>query len=337
MESIYPYRIAWRRPPDVNVGHSSRSAVLDAMEYGFPTSKARIAALSGLGATTVRRACRQLTREKVLALKYGPDPDTGIASDLITVVRYPVLPVMEIAEAYMVWRLSDTRGESVFATVRDRGGFCSPADDLAILLGQVSAILRAGTCGLPAEMPLQPPVLLLPSRGSELLDLVRRETETEPAFVITPEEAAALELRYHPATQNAASILYIRSGEVRSVSLLQRMHLEDPRSAFYPTPFTAGLEQSLREYTRGIRPHTGAWWQRAAGFLSECVRFLSPDCVVVETDRPGSDPKALRKVLPPSIPLLHLPYALNTPSLAHRGAMRLSRRVLWDSMESEKP
>lgn len=337
MESIYPYRIAWRRPPDVNVCHSSRSAVLEAMEYGHPTSKVRIAALSGLSANTVRHACRQLTREKVLALKYGPDPDTGVASDLITIVRYPVLPVLEITDAYMVWRLMDTRGESVFATVRDRGGFCSPADDLATLLGQASTIVGAGTCGLPAEVALQPPVLLLPARSAELVSLVRRETEVEPDFILTPEEAAALELRYNPATQHAASILYVRSGEARSVSLLQRMHLEDPRSTFYPTPFTAGLEQSLREHTRGIRPHTGAWWQRAADFLAECVRFLSPDLVVVETDRPGSDPKALRKVLPPSIPLLHLPYALNTPSLAHRGAIRLSRRVLWNGMESEEP
>ena len=337
MESIYPYRIAWRRPPDVNVCHSSRSAVLEAMEYGHPTSKARIAALSDLSANTVRHASRQLTREKVLTLKYGPDPDTAVASDLITIVRYPVLPVLEITDAYMVWRLMDTCGESVFATVRDRGGFCSPADDLTTLLGQAATIMGAGTCGLPAEVALQPPVLLLPSRDPKLVSLVRRETETEPDFILTPEEATALELRYNPVTQHASSILYVRSGEVRSVSLLQRMHLEDPRSTFYPTPFTAGLERSLREYTRGVRPHTGAWWQRAAGFLAECVRYLSPDLVVVETDRPGSDPKALRKVLPPSIPLLHLPYALNTPSLAHRGAMRLSRRVLWDGMESEKP
>lgn len=333
MESNYPYRVAWHRPTDINVRSESRAAVLDAMEYGFPTSKGRLEARTDLGTTTVRRAYRQLIREGVMTLKYGSDPDSGRASDLLTFVRCPVLPVLEITDAYMVWRLCDTCGGSVFATVRDRGGFYTPEDDLITLMGQVSAILRAGTCGLPAKVPLQPPVLLLPFRDPKLVSLVRRETETEPRFILTPEEAAALELQYNPVTQHAASILYVRSGEVRSVSLLQRMHLEDPRSTFYPTPFTAGLERSLREYTRGVRPHTGAWWQQATGFLAECVRYLSPDLVVVETDRPGSDPKALRKVLPPSIPLLHLPYALNTPSLAHRGAIRLSRRVLWDSME----
>lgn len=333
MESNYPYRVAWHRPTDINVCSESRSAVLDAMEYGFPTSKNRLEALTGLGTTTVRRAYRQLIREGVMALKYGRDPDSGRASDLLTFVRYPVLPVLEITNAYMVWRLCDTRGGSVFATVRDRGGFCTPEDDLITLMGQVSAISRAGTCGLPAKVPLQPPVLLLPSRDSALVGTVRRVLDVAPTHILTPGEAAALELRYHPATQNAASVLYLRIGEARTITMMTRTRTDDGRSPFAPAACASGLEQTLRDYTKDHRPHTRGWWQQTAAFLSDFCRFITPDCVVLELDREQEGVKFLRASLPASLKFIRINYALNTPSLAHRGALRLTRRVLWDSME----
>ncbi len=337
MESIYPYRVAWHKPTTVNVCSESRAAVLDAMEYGFPTSKGRLEALTDLGTTTVRRAYRQLIREGVMALKYGPDPDSGRASDLLTLVRYPVLPVLEITDAYMVWRLCDTRGGSVFATVRDRGGFYTPEDDLATLMGQVSAIMRAGTCGLPAAVPLQPPVLLIPARDSSLVGIVRRVLDTAPSCVLTPEESAALELRYHPATQDAASVLYLRIGETRTITLLTRTRTDDGRSPFTPAACAAGLEQTLRDYTKGHRPHTQGWWQRTAAFLTDLCRFITPDCAVLELDREQEGAKLLRAALPSSVKFIRIQYALNAPSLAHSGALRLTRRALWDGMESENP
>ncbi len=337
MDSLYPYRVAWHAPPPVNVRSASRGALLDALEYEFPTSKTRLAELSGLADTTVRRACRQLIREGVLTLKYGRDPDTGYSSDLISVARYPVLPVLEITEAYMVWRLCDTCGGSVFATVRDRGGFCSPEDDLMTLMGQADTILRAGTCGLPAKVPLQPPVLLLPAGGESFASPVRRVLDTPPAVCVTPDEAAAIEIRYLPEARKARSVLHLRTGEACSVSLLARVNADDLRSPFAPAPWAAGLHQTLRDYTREHRPHTTAWWKQVAAFLRDLCRFVSPDCAVVEHDRDPAVSKLLRAALPPAVKTVRVNYALNTPSLAHRGALRLTRRALWDGMESENP
>lgn len=337
MDTFYPYRIAWHKPKDINVCAESRAKILDAMEYGFPTSKHRLEILSDMGSTTVRYAYRQLIREGVLQLEYGPDPDSGRASDLITPVRYPVLPVLEITDTHMVWRLCDTLGDSVFATVRDRGGFCSPEDDLTILMGQVSKILRAGTCGLPAKVPLQPPVLILPSSEQAFIRTIRHVFEQSPAFVQTPEEAAAAELRYHPTTRNATSILHLRMGETPAVTLFLRTHSDDPLSPFAPAACGGGLSETFRAYTQDASPHTKAWWQQIAAFLADACRFITPDCVVVETDRPRVSLPIRPEMFPRSTRVIRMRYALNTPSLAHRGAVRLNRRILWDSMMGDSP
>ena len=337
MDFSSPYRVAWHAPPPVNVHTASRSAVLGALEYEFPTTKRRIANRTGLGDTTVRRACRQLVREKVAALQYGRDPDNGNSCDLVTFARYPVLPVLEITDAYMVWRLCDTRGGSVFATVRDRGGFCTPEDDLTILMGRVSSILGAGTSGLPATVPLQAPVLLMDTHHPLPISLVRRAIDAEPAFVLTPEAAAANELRYHPATRDASAILYIRIGEACTASLLQRADLDQPDAPFRPSPWTSGLNLELIDRLKDLKPHTRAQWSRIAEFLADCCRFIFPHCVVLETDSPVTDVKLIRNALPSEVKLLCLDYALNSPSLAHKGALRLTRRALWESMESESP
>ena len=332
MESAYPYRIAWHRPAETHVGTSSRAAILEAMEYDAPTSRARLCTRSGLGTSTVRRACLQLIKEGVLALKYGRDPDSGVSCDLITLGRYPVLPVLELADTYMVYRLCDTLGQSVFATVRDRGGFCTPEDDLATLMGQVSTILRAGTCGLPKSIPLQPPVLLCPSEETAASKWVERVMVTPPAYHLTPLEAAALEMRYHAATRVASSILHRRVGDAVSIALLAR----DPThrgGGFFPLPCANGLGDALAAQARRATPHTREWWYSASEFLTDLCRYLTPDRVVVEMDRPVIEPAELREHLPPSVQLVFLQYALNTPSLAHRGAIRLTRRALWDQME----
>lgn len=337
MDSPYPYRIAWHAPPAVNVRSSSRAAILEALEYEFPTSRSRLAKRSGLNEATIRRACRQLTREEVMSLKYGKDPDTGISCDLVTFARYPVLPVLEITDAYMVWRLCDTRGESVFATVRDRGGFYTPEDDLAILVGQATTILRAGTCGLTEEVPMQPPVLLLSPRDQSFVRLVRRTLDCEPARVLTPEAATAHELRYHPATQDSTSVLYVRAGENFTASLLQRADLDNASSPFRPSPWTRGVEEVFRESGRDLCPHSTAWWKHIATTLAECLRYITPDTVLLESDTALPPKIGLRSVIPPDIRFFHWIYSLNSPSLAHRGALRLTRRALWDSMESEPP
>lgn len=353
MESIHPYRVAWHRPQPVNVRPESRTAVLEALEYEFPTSRRRLLGLTDLGAVTVRRACHQLIRERVMALKYGHDPDSGQSCDLVTFTRYPVLPVLELAETYMIWRLCDTRGDSVFATVRDRGGFHTAEDDLNILMGQVSTILNAGTCGLPAAVPLQPPVLLLPSpmntaptaHGHTLphdpdrpVALVRRVLDIEPRFVLTPEEATAHELRYHPAVRGLGCILHIRLGVTDTATMLVRQTATNLTSPLIPAPYMAGLTHTLNTYTHGTPHRSTARWERLAAFLQTFCRLITPDCVVVETNDPSYPQRlsdSLAAVLPPAVSLQCTSYALNAPSLAHRGALRFSRRVLWESMRQE--
>ncbi len=353
MDTIYPYRVAWQAPKAVDVSPESRRAILEALEHEFPTSRRRLATRTALGDVTLRRGCRQLIREKVMTLKYGQDPDSCKSCDLVTFAAYPVLPVLELSEAYMIWRLCNTLGESVFATVRDRGGFYTAEDDLHTLMGQVSAVLRAGTCRLPKEIPLMPPVLLLPSPMNtapiphhthtlpedhgRLTGLVRRVLDEPPTHILTPEEAVAHELYYHPAARGAHCVLHLRFGVASTATLLVRQNANDVASPLTPAPYAADASRTLRRILDGAPTHSAAWQSRLGEFFSSVCGLITPQLVVIEA--PDNIPPVpnLHHHLPAEATLLWLPYALNTPSLAHKGALRFSRRVLWERMCDESP
>ena len=309
-----------------------RLTLLEALEYEFPTSKSRLIARAGLCETTTRRIGRELAQEGILTLVRGADPDDGRAADLVSLSRYPSLPILEITEHRLLWRLCDTCGDSVFATIRERSGFLPPEDDLAVLLGQVAAILRADTCGLTPSVPLQPPVLLLPAEESYWHAVVCRALDREIPFALAHETAVAEELRYHPRTQEADSVLCLHAGETASVSLYHREQAGNLRSPFVPAAHASPLAETLTAYVDGHRPHSEAWWQRVADFLGDACRFISPACVMVETARTESPSDRLRAAIPPSATFIRTTCGLNTPSLAHRGALRFSRRALWGEM-----
>lgn len=352
METTYPYRVAWHKPKAVEVSSESRRAILEALEYEFPTSRQHLVKRCGLSESTFRHGYRQLIRERILALKYGPDPDSGKSCDLLTPACYPVLPVLELSETYMIWRLCSTLGESVFATVRDRGGFCSAEDDLHTLMGQVSAILRAGTCRLPEDIPLQTPVLLLPSPMNtpitihtptlphdpeRLTALVRRVLDQSPSHVLTPEEAVAHELGYHPLTRGASCVLHLRFGVTDTATLLVRENSAHPESPLVAAPYAAEMNRTLQAALQEVSVHSAAWQSRVADFLRSICRFITPQLVAIEA--PDTIPALphLGEILPAQTTLQWTEYALNTPSLAHKGALRYARRALWESMISKSP
>ena len=351
MDSIYPYRVAWQAPKAVSVSPESRRAILTALEYEYPTSRRRLAEKTSLGDATFRRGLRQLMREKIIALKYGQDPDSGRPVDLITFESYPILPVLELSETCLIWRLCSTDGRSVFATVRDRGGFCTAEDDLYTLMGQVSSILQAGTCRIPKDVPLQPPVLLLPSPADSLSiphahtlpnhpdrlnALVHRVLDEAPLCTLTAEEAVAHELYHHPAAGNSSCVLHVYLGAVNTATLFVREIASDTQSPLIPAPYAGEMTRALQEMLEGTVPRSTLWSSRIAEFLSTACRFITPQLVVIEASDTFPVSDGLQDHLPSHTTLLRLPYALNTPALAHRGALRFSRRALWERL-SGKP
>ncbi len=347
METMYPYRVAWHKPEAVEVSPESRRVLLEALEYEFPTSRHRLAGLCGLGDVTLRRGCRQLIREGVLTLKYGPDPDSGKACDLITPVCYPILPVLELSETYMIWRLCNTMGESVFATVRDRSGFCTPEDDLHALMGQVSTILRAGTCRLPKDIPMRPPVLLLPSPEStsaaarasalprdpdRLKALALRVLDQEPTGMLAHKEAVAHELGYHPSARGAACVLHLRLGAINTATLLIREHSSSRTSPLTVADFGAEMSRTLQSALGDLPIRSAPWQHSLANFLASVCRFITPQLVSIESPDTVDALPTLQDILPAGVSLQWTAYALNTPSLAHRGALRYARRALWECM-----
>lgn len=328
MDSVFYRRapvVIPRPPAPVHIRSSSRGAALDALEYGPNLSRSRMAELTLLGETTLRRAIRQLSREGVLT------PQSGRNAATVSVARYPSLPILEITDRRFLWRLCDTVGGSVCVTIRDRGRFRAPEEDFTALLGQVSAILGCGTCGLSETVPLQPPLLLCPDgENCELLPLLL-PLMTSPGAILSPEDAAAVELRYLPAARQAESLLLIHGDEeadTPQITLFTRQIARDLSSPLIPSPLTTDLGQALRLYS----PTSS---ESLTDFLRDLARFLRLNCVVMESDRPSETAARLRAALPKGVRLVRSRRALHTPSLAHRGALRILRRALWDGMEEE--
>jgi len=333
-----PYRVAWQPPASVNVSAASRRRVLDALDCDAPFSRRRLQQATGLSPLTLRRACRQLLREGVLTLQYGHDPDTGHLCDLIAPARYPVLPILEITPDRMVWRLCSTCGDSVFATVLERGAFRTAEDDLYLLMSRVTSVLNAGTCGLPAHIPLQPFVLLADATDTAIPKAVVRVLDEPPQRILTPAEAAAREISRLPEAQGASCVLYFAPDTSVTASLLVRSNAQDPDSPLLPTTFATGLEATLRARLQHVPRRSSARMQILSELLQDICHTLTPDCLVIEYDDPpfsehALPSAALSSLLPPTTVLCPIPVPRQAPSLAHRGALRLSRRALWDSME----
>ena len=337
MDPVYSRPICFSRPrppKTVHVRASSRAATLDALEYGPRLTRSDLTELTELGETTLRHAVRQLSREGVLT------SESRCNAAPVSVARYAALPVLDITPHRMTWRLCDTLGGSVFATVRERGLFRSPEDDLIALMGQVSTILSAGTCGLSHRIPLQPPVLICPDgEHNESLPSLLPLMSPPPDRILSPEEAVAEELPYLSATRESEVVLHIRTGEATreslglQVTLFSRLAAHERSGPFVPSPVVSDLAQSLRPYLGSHPSYTAAWWKQVAAFLGDLSRFIRLSCVVVEVDRPQEHAAVLRSTLPADVKLARIRYAHNTPPLSHRGALRIIRRALWDRME----
>ena len=324
-------------PTVSSVKPESRRTLLTLLEWESPLSPAALAQGSGLSHATVRRALRELTRDGILTLQYDNRNTDCRRSEPVGFARYPVLTVLELSETHFLWRLGDTRSCSVYAALHPRGGFLPPEDDLALLMSRVHTVLRSGVCHLPREIPLQAPVLLLPNDGGDprkhgLTAVACRELEITPTAVMTLREAATLEIGYHPTARGAGSVLYLRDGKSTSTTLLIRRQVGDRTSPLVEADHIPDLTPLLLDRIRKDPPSSSARLRSTGEFLRDLYRYLRPDCVVLETDHPVENILPLRQALPEGISLLCHDHALNSPSLAHLGALRVARQALWSKM-----
>ena len=324
-------------PSSPSVRPANRQALLELLERDTPLTPAALSQEAGLSSATVRRALRELMDDGILTLQYDKRNTDYRRAEPVGFVRYPVLTVLELTEAHFLWRLGDTRGGSVYAALHPRGGFLPPEDDLALLMSRVRTVLRSGTCRLPREIPLQDPVLLLPDGEGDplkhpLTAIACRELEITPTAMMTPQEATALELGYHPATHNASSVLYLGDGKTATATLLVRRQLGDVNTPFAKADHVPDLTTPFLSHIRNHPPSSTARLSETGSFLRDLLRYLRPDCVVLEADHLVENDTPLRQALPEDISLLCHTRALNTPSLAHLGALRVARKALGKRM-----
>ena len=324
-------------PLPSSVKPENRQALLELLERDTPLTPAALSQETGLSIATVRRALRELTDEGILTLQYDRLNTDFRRAEPVGFVRYPVLTVLELAETHFLWRLGDTHGGSVYAALHPRGGFLPPEDDLALLMSRVRTVLRSGTCRLPREIPLQAPVLLLPDGKEDptkhpLTAIACRDLDITPTAMMTMSEAVALEMSYLPATRSASSVLYLEDGKTATATLLVRHQLGDVNPPFAKTHHVPDLTTPFLSHIRNHPPSSTVRLQKTGDFLRDLLRYLRPDCVVLEADHPVENDTPLREALPEDISLLCHTRALNTPSLAHLGALRVARKALWKRM-----
>ena len=141
-------------------------------------------------------------------------------------------------------------------------------------------------------------------------------------------DALAAELTHLPETRDASLVLWISVCHGFTAELFTK---NQDGKTFSALPFSARLSTVLtvEEAHNGI-PDTPEG--RVAELLRRMRGLLSMDCVLVETRFAPERLDACRDALPPTAKLFARFVDLNTPSLAHCGALRVSRRHLWESL-----
>ena len=327
-------------PPSSPIRSVSRQTVLDALDRAIPLSHLRIteeetaedstlsrlhlARLTGMGPTTLRRICRQLAQAGIL------QPIVSGGSAPLLPVRYPVLPLWEITPHAISWRLCDTLGNIVCSLSPEDSPFPTPEDRLTALWSRAAALLEEKPRYTSERVPTQPPVLLCEGDPSPWLAHLSRLTGVEPLIVLSPAEAAAKELSCLSVLERAETVLLLHVGVSAQVTLFTRHITSKPPAPFVPSSATADLTQALRDYVQD-RPSAKPW-EAVAAFLRDLNRFIRLDRVVLELESAMERPSLPRDALPPSVTPILVRYDHRTLTLAGRGALRLSRRALWDRM-----
>ena len=306
------------------VSPRSRRLLLDALEVAPSVSCSEAALLSGLNEKTVRNACRLLAREGILDGR-----SAGAEREAIRIARYPSLPMLDIRRAYTLLRLGDTRLDSVFAVMRDADGRSSREEDLGQVFHRARGILKSGLPTVQSSIsPAQPVVLYedqapTPRRMEQIRCGFATLGTALPPLTVPVAEAMAAELSFLPETQGASLVLCIATRPCLAARMFAR---ERGGTAFLPLSLMATLQSpSVISFLAGGE----STLSRVVELVTRVRGILPVDCVILETDAPM---EACVGNIPSGIGF-HTRFAdLNTPSLAHRGALRLSRRRLWESM-----
>lgn len=322
-----------RHPTLYPVSRQSRRRLLDMLESAAPTTYKQAAKLCGLSEKTLRALRRELVAEGIL-LPNTASGREGYGRCPLVPVRYAALPVLEISRSRLLLRWGDTRLESVFAVVRERCGYATYEEELAWLGDRAERILGAGLPALGTRARLVQPTLLF-GRG-EMTPRLQGAAESFlgrfggaascPALTVT--ETVAEELLHHPATQEATLVLHICLDPTPTVGCFVR---SAPGNAFLSLPHSEAMEESLGRHLRRYRVSADPA-QGLSAFLREICPGLSPDCVILESPFPEQAVAACIPYLPRHTVFCPVFTDLNTPTLAHKGALRRARRMLWERM-----
>ena len=316
---------------DDRVRPETRAALLSALEHTPPLTRRDLEALTSLSPVTLRHACEALCREGILIRTAGQDPESGHACDLFSPVRAPILPLIELTDTHLLWRLFDTWGNPVATIPRERSTMHTLEDDVEYLFGRICALYPDSEALASAPPPCAPVLLTASPEAAYAEALIRRIWGHAPCLTLSPAEAAGQELSYHPLTGEDTCLLYWHIGTEVSGALLVRSNTDSP---FFPSPHTADLSRALAAYVGNALPLSSPHTAGLAACLSDLSRFISLDHVVL--DFPAHADENARTAVEKAChlgarPPLCFPASPGDPSLAHRGAIRLLRRALWAS------
>ncbi len=302
------------------------AGILDALERKGPLSRRELAALASVSPSTVSRAAEYLTGVGVLTPS-SPQTEQRTAP---TLAPAAVLPVLTLRRGQGSVHALNARLELLGTSVTELNPDGNREECLRLLCRRAMTLLSG--CAKASALPVAAPVLLV--ERDESAQGRWRETVTDtmgvaPLAMIREDTAIAYGLPREALPENAASLLYLRTGEMNSAYLLARSDTGD----WVKSPPKQTLGEALTRYLRREDGAAEAQRRGVLRFIRDLSGFTRPDLLLLE------DPRGLfrkenpwREALPEGVELIHRKSPPTGLSLPITGAAEYARRLLWEKM-----
>lgn len=313
-------------PTESSLSSKALARILDALERENTLSRRELAALASVSPSTASRAAEYLTGVGVLTPS-SPQTEQRTAPTLAPVA---VLPVLTLGQGYGTVHALNARLELLGSAVTELNPEQNGGERLRLLCRRAMTLL--GGCAKASALPVVAPVLLAEGDGSAQES--RKETVTDtmgvaPLAIIREDTAIAHGLPREAFPPNAASLLYLRTGEMNSAYLLARSDAGD----WVKSPPMQTLGEALTRRLKREDSAADAQRREVLRFIRDLNSFFPPALLLLEDARGlFREENPWREALPDGMEvILYAPRARSVP-LPVIGAATYARRLLWEKM-----
>lgn len=304
------------------------SKILDALEQKTPINRRELATLASASPSTTARAVGYLTQVGLLTPSHHTQ--TEHPSGLLSLNPAAILPVLTLNHGFGAVYALNARMELLGTAItelsrKQDGRACMRA------LGRRAMILLHG-CANATGLPVTAPVLLTESSASVREDPSEVMIDTmgvAPLAILDESAAIAHSLRWEALPENAAFLLYLRTGELHSACLFAR----SDTGHWVVSPPKQALGEALTRYLKRENGTAEAQRHGISCFIRDLGGFIRPELLLLEDPRGlFREEKHWRSLRFDGMEVLLRESPRAELSLPITGAAGYARRILWERM-----